>query len=1194
MAILHLALLGPFEITLGQQPVSFRTSRAQALLAYLTTEFALGAAQQRREALMELLWPSMPPDSARTNLRQNLYYLRQSLPAAPAADGGESIPFLLSDRQTVAVNPDYPLACDVQQFGDLLDGPQVGWAEAVALYRDEFLADFYLPDANPFEAWAAARRAAFRRQLLDALVLLTDSSVSQGKLDEGERYARRQLAVDPLRETAYRQLMTVLYRSGRRAEALRLYRECVRLLEEELDAPPSQATKALAEAIREGVLGVEPESETEATPARISGGTVRPPPRQPRFLQPNAGNQSGFRPEFVSRAAELARLDAAWEQALTRRGQVLLIVGEAGSGKSLLMQEFVRRIQTRHETALVVFGKCNAHAGVGDPYLPFLECLRMLSGDVEMIWAAGGISRDHALRLWGSLDRFTDALLQEGQALIEHFVPGQRLLERVRAGAPTMVPALAQAIMAATQSTRNPQQSDLFEQYTRVLQQLALETPVLLLLDDLQWADGASAALLFHLGRRLPGHRILVLGASRPLDASRSINAASDSVASVFNEFERQYGDVYVDLAQADGADFVEALIDSEPNRLGADIRAQLYRKTEGHPLYASELLTGLRRRGEITRAADGAWEASGSLNWSVVPSRVEATIADKVSQLPEPLVRLMNTACVEGERFTAQVVAGVLGLQLDEVIAQLSGPLSKEFDLVVAEGFEMANGRNLAHYRFRHNLFQTYCYHSLDPVERAHLHGRIAEKMEQICGNDAPERAGQLAYHFEQAQMFDRAISYLQVAAGHAVRLLAHQQAIQYYEKALALLALLPESAERDTQEMELRTAIGAPLLAVHGFGDESLAKHYGRARELCRSINNPAERFVALNGLKGYFDVRLELDTALELAHELLQIAQESGDRWMQALAWHDYCATLLYLGDLSAHREARAKAHRLYDRRTFGALVFETAFDPEVAGLVFESWGLFQLGLFEQAQERGQEGVILADSLGHPFMIAFSCVITATLLYWLRDRPKVLPYVKKVAGLADQAIGFWGISAQFMSIWAGAQDGLRDADLTEARGLFEALRGMGAEIGYACFVAPLAEMYGQLGRVDDALALIEVGLALVRRTGFRLIEAQLHTCRGELLQAVGDDSGAELAYQEAVSLAKRRDALGDMLRPATKLARMTHVRGEPGAAHELLNSVYRQFDEGFETPSMQEALELLEIVAAEAATPSRKTEG
>jgi DNA-binding SARP family transcriptional activator len=251
MAALTLALLGRFESSLDGQPlVKFRTSRVQALLAYLSTEFALGASRQQREVLMELLWPGMPPDSARTNLRQNLYYLRQTIPDLATADGEEAVPFLL----------------------------------AIELYRDDFLADFYLPDSSPFEEWAAARRSAFRRQTLDALDALASSAVQQGQLKTAEGYARRQLEIDPIGEGAYRTLMRVLTWTGRQGEALVLYEECVRLLQDELGSPPSEATIALAETIKEGKLAAPAEAivaeQGEVYSPPVSGDAA-PSPAEP-------------------------------------------------------------------------------------------------------------------------------------------------------------------------------------------------------------------------------------------------------------------------------------------------------------------------------------------------------------------------------------------------------------------------------------------------------------------------------------------------------------------------------------------------------------------------------------------------------------------------------------------------------------------------------------------------------------------------------------------------------------------------------------------------------------------------------------------------------------------------------------------------------------------------------------------------
>jgi WD40 repeat protein/serine/threonine protein kinase len=226
------------------------TQRAQALLFYLAVESALGTPSHRREKLIELLWPGMPPSSGRKNLRQTLYYLRQTIPNR--ATNGDDLTFLISDRYKVEINPDYPLWLDLAAFLQRLDGPQAGWPEAIGLYRGDFLSDFSLEDSSEFEAWILGRRAYFRRRALDTLSTLTDNAIQRREYDQARDYAGRQLDLDDLREGAHRQMMELLALDGRRDEALAQYETCRRLLEEALGMAPSFRTTDLFRRIQSG------------------------------------------------------------------------------------------------------------------------------------------------------------------------------------------------------------------------------------------------------------------------------------------------------------------------------------------------------------------------------------------------------------------------------------------------------------------------------------------------------------------------------------------------------------------------------------------------------------------------------------------------------------------------------------------------------------------------------------------------------------------------------------------------------------------------------------------------------------------------------------------------------------------------------------------------------------------------------
>lgn len=246
---LRLSVLGPFLASLDDHPLpKLPTVRTQGLLIYLAVEVALGTSNQRREALMDLFWPGMPPQSGRKNLRTTLYYVRQAIGDRESPDG-QTVPFLLSDRHTAQINPDYPVESDLARFFQLLGGPKERWPEAIDLYRGDFLADFTIPNANPFEEWAAARRALFRQQLLHSLDQLALHSIKTSDFDQAERLARRQLAIDNLRESAWRQLMESLAQRGRRGEALAEYETCVVVLWKEIGVEPSAETSKLREDI---------------------------------------------------------------------------------------------------------------------------------------------------------------------------------------------------------------------------------------------------------------------------------------------------------------------------------------------------------------------------------------------------------------------------------------------------------------------------------------------------------------------------------------------------------------------------------------------------------------------------------------------------------------------------------------------------------------------------------------------------------------------------------------------------------------------------------------------------------------------------------------------------------------------------------------------------------------------------------
>ncbi len=728
LARLSLSLLGPLQVTLDGQPVTgFKSNKVRALLAYLAVE---ADRPHRREVLAGLLWPDWPDREALSNLRYALSNLRRVIGDAQAEP-----PFLLISRQSLQFNTASDSWLDVAAFTEKVEveGGQISaleqMAEAVDLNQGRFLEGFSVGDSAAFEEWALFKRERLVRQMTAALHRLAAAYEERGEYEKAQSYAWRQVELEPWDEVAHRALMRTLALGGKRSRALAQYETCRRLLAEELDVEPSEETTMLCEQIRDGDLKGPGQAAV-----RGPAGTVEPP----AFLDEELVEVE--RPVFVARERELAQLDGFLELALAGQGRVVFVTGNAGCGKTALIQEFARRAQERASDLIIAGGQGNAHTGVGDPYLPFREILGLLSGDVEAEWAAGAMTREQARRLWHLLPLAVQALVRTGPDLIDTFVPGTGLMERAVAHAPSgadWLSSLEQLVerRAAGSAVQGPQQSDLFEQYTRVLQALARKAPLVLVVDDLQWADLGSISLLFHLGRHLAGRRILVVGAYRPEEVSIGREGERHPLAPVVSEFQRQFGDLLVDVDQAERREFMEALLDDEPNRLGPSFRQMLYLQTRGHPLFTIELLRGMQERGDLVLDEKGRWEEGPALDWETMPARVEAVVAERIGRLDRSLRAELRVASVEGEVFTAEVVARVAGSGEQETLGRLSGELDRRHRLVRAQSIQRIDGQRLSRYRFRHILFQKYLYGSLDEVERVYLHEQVGTALEGLYG---------------------------------------------------------------------------------------------------------------------------------------------------------------------------------------------------------------------------------------------------------------------------------------------------------------------------------------------------------------------------------------------------------------------------------------------------------------------------
>jgi len=911
-----------------------------------------------------------------------------------------------------------------------------------------------------------------------------------------------------------------------------------------------------------------------------------PDPQVPTFLAEAEEAAERERPLFVAREHEVEKLSKFLETALTGQGQIAFVTGEAGSGKTTLIDAFAWQSQDKHPDLVVATGNCNAHTGIGDPYLPFRQVMSLLTSEIEARWEAGEISREHANRLWNLLPISLKALVESGPDLIDTFVSGRTLAAHAVAFASEredwldgLKKLLEQKMTASAVSSLK--QSDLFDQYTKVLQEVARQQPLLLVLDDLQWADLGSVNLLFHLGRQIHGSRILVLGAYRPSEVALGRAGERHPLEPVVNELKRDFGDFDVEPGLAGGREFVYAFIDTEPNQLDSVFRDKLYQQTKGNPLFTVELLRTMQEQGSLVKDNEGRWTKGPELNWEIMPARVDAVISERISRLPDKLQKVLGMASVEGEDFTAEVVARVQEIDDLGMVQLLSEELDKRHRLVSAKGIRQIETQRMSLYRFTHILFQRYLYNNFDKVEKTHLHEKMGTVLEALYGEKAEEISVQLARHFREAGIAAEAVKYLLLAGNKAMQLSANAEAVAHFSEGLELLKTLPASPERAQQELELQVALGAPLQALKGYGAPEVGQTYDRARELCQQIGETPQLFPVLFLLCSFYWVRAEHHSARKLSEQLFNLAQMIQEPVKTAIAQWAQGLCLVYLGEFVPAKAHLEQVIALYDSKKHRSLAFHYAQDPGVSCLMWDSWVLWFLGYPDQALKLSQQAIALAKELDHTFTLAFVLGIASWFHYFRREFEASKELSEACIKISTEK-GFELLKAAAPSLRGYTQiaQGQVEDGIAQVKQGLAAWKAMGAEFHRTHCLAWLAEAYVKSGQTKEGLATVAEALDTLEKTGERYYEPELHRIKGELLLQQGiEDIEVKVCFRQAIDIAREQSAKSLELRATISMARLLKKMGNPGEARHLLAEIFGWFTEGLETPDLKEAKALLE---------------
>ncbi|MGI9237697.1 MAG: ATP-binding protein [Woeseiaceae bacterium] len=711
---------------------------------------------------------------------------------------------------------------------------------------------------------------------------------------------------------------------------------------------------------------------------------------------------------FVSRGRELRQMDGMLAQAMGGAGQVCLVTGEAGLGKTSLTAEFARRAEEQHKDLLVAIGDCNSQTGVGDPYLPFREVLGMLAGDIDDRVAQGMTTEENANRLRSFLRESTRIIKEVGPDLIDIFVPGAGVATR----ASTMV---AQArgrkepdSTLAYGTSQQMEQVRIFEQVTRVLVTLSQQRPLIIVLDDLHWIDPSSATLLFHLARRIEGSRILLIGTYRPEEVAIERGDSRHPMAQVVPELKRLYGDIVIALTsedESDGRSFVDEFLDGEANEFSDAFRERLYRRTYGHPLFTTELVRHMCDTGALSKNPEGCWVEGAHLDWDILPARAEGAIEERINRLDVQLQEVLSVAAVQGPVFTAEVIARIVDLPERQLVKTLVQELGRVHLLVREEGATRVGSRRVFNFRFRHQLFQKYLYERLGASERQLLHEDIGLALEDLFADHTATIAGKMAFHFEHAGMPERAADYYWQAARRAADVYAYREAATLAQRGIALLDSAADSGESASLLLELQLLLGE---AEHRCGQ--FAASMAVFREAAQKAQELGNKTAAARAAIGYsepgwrynmIDSRTGqlLRDALTLLHDddsvlrsrvlaNLAAAIQRGDSDAEAMQMIDDATAIAQrLGDPRAIIDCtRLRFHmdrdprRINDRVQLAneALQLSHQLDDthlQLECLSFRIYDLVAVGDITQARTDLQVLLEIAEQYGDPFYIYHS---------------------------------------------------------------------------------------------------------------------------------------------------------------------------------------------------------------------------
>ncbi len=1094
MSVLRAQLLGSPQVTIEGRSVELGTGRIRAVLCFLlaTRQF------HSRERLAAFFWPDVPEKNALASLRTALYELRRAL-------GTESSGVLVIERGRVGIEPTVDIDLDLARLEAIgecgFEATLEQLEAATAVWRGPLLDGVSVPDAYDFDDWVFLERERLHQLYISALCRAAEQHAEHGHFDRAIDAARRVLAVDPLREEIHRALMRYLAQDGQRAAALAHYKVCEARLRSELDVEPLASTRKLYERIAADER-LDVDSDGPSPIARAAADRSRRASRLVIGVDSPFEEQSGV--PFVGRGFERQVLRQAWVAAAAGRGSFVLVAGEAGIGKTRLVSDL---ISSASDAGRVLFGRC-WESTIAEPYGPVLDAFRSSSPPLDFA----------ALDLPSVWFRELARLLPELEPLLEGESSGP--LDGVR------------------------DRDRLFEGVRAALRAMCSDRPILLVVDDIHWADETSLSLIAHVARGANDMHLLIVALSR----DEHFPTARQPQLRALEACGRR-----LDVRPLDSADAAELVrVMSASRELPARFGARIHERSGGNPFFLVETLHALFDQRSVERDEDGRWTTtpgSAAADYAALPmpERVGHIVDSRLDRLDDDSRRLLECAAVLRRGFGFELIQRLSGLEVREGLDALDALLMHGLiEEAGEEGLE-------AQFDFHHALVRERVYSSLSGARRQHLHRQVAGRLE----TDQPEAPDRVAYHYLRGGDRRRACEWSLRAGESAMAVYAHEDALSHFRTASQLAAHAEEELAADAGAGDAAAGLGRPAEAVehylsaldHAATPETradLLRRIGRSHERQGAFDDAIIAFEsARTALRGR-SVSLE---AVRIADGLATVYVRLG-RIDQARALCQDALTLLEMCDrLGAEDHDKAEA---WVRNTLGMACLHGDRYPEAIESLTRSLELkrglkdrlgeatllnnlgvvhYHAGRDDEARQRYSESLEIKASIGDLYGLAIgytNLALIETHLGLLDDADLNLKAARRAA---EDVRAIW-LHPEIHRI--GAQLALARNDLGTARCEAQRALEQAESLGVPAFIGVAYRVLGQVCAADGeddevAGAHFETSMAVFEMLENRHEMAKTQAALGASLLGSGKGDAAIPHLQAALEVFRSAGAEG-----------------------------------------------------------------